>query len=116
MPQKKIFVGWTTLDSAPSADRFAVALVATRLAACVLVDGPVTSHYVWQGKQECAKEWRVWIKFPARHARKINTWLSANHPYATPQWLAVEAATMTEPYRQWVLGNTRKPATTRKKK
>ena len=107
MPRAKILVGWTTVNSAPLARKFAAGLVAARLAACVQVDGPIVSHYEWNGKQTKSKEWRLWIKFSSPQAQAIEDWLCANHPYSTPQWLAVDAAIVAEPYRQWLLENTR---------
>jgi periplasmic divalent cation tolerance protein len=107
MATAKILIGWTTVDSAAAAEKLAAGLVAARLAACAQVDGPVTSHYIWQGKQEHTTEWRVWVKFPAPRAKEIEAWLKAHHPYSTPQWLAVAAAAVAGPYRVWVVENTR---------
>jgi periplasmic divalent cation tolerance protein len=109
MSSGEILVGWTTVDSVAVANQLAADLVAARLAACVAVDGPVTSHYIWEGKQERAAEWRLTIKFPADRAEEIADWLRAHHPYSNPQWLAVEVATVAESYRQWMLENTRQP-------
>ncbi len=107
MPPEKILVGWTTVSSTEIANDLAAGLVAARLAACVAVDGPVTSHYVWEGRQECAPEWRLWVKFPADRADEILAWLRERHPYAVPQWIAVEAAAVAQPYREWIVANTR---------
>jgi periplasmic divalent cation tolerance protein len=109
MTNAKILIGWTTVDSAAVADKLAASLVAARLAACAQVDGPVTAHYIWEGKPERATEWRVWVKFPAKHAKKIAAWLKTHHPYSTPQWLAVEAAAVAGPYRRWVEASTHTP-------
>ncbi len=115
MSAEKIFVGWTTVDSAVRARQLAGRLVAARLAACVVVDGPVTSHYRWKGKQERSREWRLTVKFPADRAQEILQWLKANHPYDNPQWVAVEATAVAVPFRQWVVANTRVPRVTKKK-
>jgi len=115
MPQEKILVGWTTVNSAAVANKLAAGLVAARLAACVQVDGPITSHYSWNGKKERAKEWRLWVKSPTKHAKKLEAWLVAHHPYSTPQWLAVEAAAISQPYRKWVMENTRNPLSARRR-
>jgi len=109
MKPEKVFVGWTTVDSAEVANKLAAGLVAMRLAACVLVDGPVTAHYLWEGKQKRDSEWRLWVKFPSDRADEILAWLKANHPYSIPQWVTVEAASVSEPYRQWLVENTRPP-------
>jgi periplasmic divalent cation tolerance protein len=109
MPQQKILVGWTTVDSAEIANKLAVGLTATRLAACVIVDGPVTSHYWWENEQLRATEWRLWVKFPADRSNEIFAWLRGHHPYAVPQWVVVEAAAVSEPYRDWIVTSTRHP-------
>ena len=85
----------------------AAGLVAARLAACVQVDGPIRSHYIWEGRAEKSREWRLWVKFPSSRARAVEAWLKQHHPYSTPQWLAVPAARVAEPYRAWALENTR---------
>jgi periplasmic divalent cation tolerance protein len=72
------------------------------------------SYYQWQGKPTRAKEWRLWIKFSSHQTRAIEQWLRENHPYSTPQWLAVEATTVSKPYREWILESTSRP--TRRKK
>jgi len=115
MPRAKIFIGWTTVDSVKLANKLAADLVAARLAACVQVDGPMVSHYAWQGKQAHTKEWRLWIKFSSRQKLAIGKWLRIHHPYSTPQWLAVEAATVAKPYREWVLENSGKPLKPKKR-
>jgi periplasmic divalent cation tolerance protein len=106
MPRAKILVGWTTVDSARRAKQLAAGLVAARLAACVQVDGPIASHYVWKGKQTRTKEWRLWIKFSSLQARALEDWLRTYHLYSTPQWLAVEAVEVAKPYREWIMEST----------
>ena len=107
MPLDKILIGWTTVDSATAAEKLAAGLVSARLAACVAVDGPVTSHYWWEGKQERAEEWRLTVKFPVRRAEDVANWLAANHPYSVPQWIAVEADAVSEAYRDWVIASAK---------
>ena len=109
MPLDKILIGWTTVDSAEAADKLAAGLVAARLTACVIVDGPVTSHYWWEGKQERASEWRLTVKFPASRAKEVAAWFAANHPYSVPQWIAVKTSVVAGAYHSWVLANTKSP-------
>ena len=106
---EKIFIGWTTVDSATAAEKVARGVVAARLASCAQVDGPVTSHYIWEGKQKRATEWRVSVKFTSKRAAELEKWLVANHPYSVPQWLAIPASKVAEPYRKWVLETTNGP-------
>jgi periplasmic divalent cation tolerance protein len=109
MPHQKILVGWTTVGSAETAEKLAATLVGTCLAACVIIDGPVTSHYHWDGRQQRSTEWRLWVKFPEDRASEIFAWLRGHHPYEVPQWIVVEASAVSEPYENWVIASTRHP-------
>ena len=99
-----IGIALTTLPSREEADRLAADAVAAGLAACAQVDGPVRSHYTWEGKVESEDEFRVTFKFAATQAAALETWVLARHPYAVPQWLAFAADHASPAYRAWVLG------------
>ncbi|MGJ3243909.1 MAG: divalent-cation tolerance protein CutA [Opitutales bacterium] len=103
----RLLVGWTTVETPEQADRLADGLVRSRLAACVQIDAPVTSHYVWKGKAEADREIRIWTKFPEDRAEALETWLHQNHPYETPQWLAVPAERVHPDYLAWAIEQTR---------
>ena len=53
-----IGIALTTLPSRDEADRLAADAVAAGLAACAQVDGPIRSHYTWEGKVESEDEFR----------------------------------------------------------
>lgn len=99
-----IGIAWTTLPSREEADRLAADAVAAGLAACAQVDGPVRSHYTWEGKVESEDEYRVTFKFPHERASSLESWVHARHPYSVPQWLAIQADHASPAYRAWVLG------------
>lgn len=96
-----LMIGFTTVASRNDADALASALIETRLAACVQIDGPVTSVYRWDGKVETAQEFRLMIKFPAENNRALGEWIAARHPYDTPEWFAVRAEIVAEKYLSW---------------
>lgn len=100
---EEIRLGWTTVTTAEEARRLAEGAVAVCLAACAQIDGPIRSVYRWEGKIENAEEFRVTFKFLAKKSAALEKWLHAAHPYTVPQWLSVAAATVAEPYRQWLL-------------
>ena len=100
-----LLVGWTTVGKREDADRLARGLVETRLAACVQIEGPVSSHYIWQGKAENAEEYRLTVKFIPARAAAVETWLSAHHPYDTPEWIVVRAEHVAEKYLSWARAN-----------
>lgn len=98
-----LMIGWTTTDRRDVAERLARGLVEAGLAACVQVSGPIVSTYRWEGRLETAEEFRLAVKFAASRADDVAQWLAANHPYDTPQWVAVRAAAVGEKYLKWVL-------------
>ena len=101
---KSIHIGWTTLPSRDEADRLAASAVESGLAACAQVDGPVRSHYTWEGEIKSDEEWRVTLKYPSDREPALQAWILSRHPYAVPQWIAVEAAAISPAYQAWVLG------------
>ena len=52
----------STVASLEDADRLAAILLEESLAACVQIDGPIRSHYRWQGQTHCDQEYRLMIK------------------------------------------------------
>jgi periplasmic divalent cation tolerance protein len=100
-----LLIGWTTVASRDDATRLAQGLVNARLGACVQVDGPITSHYVWENRTETAEEFRLTIKFIPARAADVETWLLAHHPYKTPEWIVVRAEHVAEKYLSWARAN-----------
>ena len=102
----QLMIGWTTCGNEATAQKLAQQAVAGKLAACVQVSGPVTSHYVWEGKAERTQEWSLRFKFPARNLENLKAWLIEQHPYDCPQWYAIAANDVHQPYLDWALKNT----------
>jgi len=101
-----MFVAWTTTATRADADRLARGAVETRLAVCAQVDGPITSHYHWEGKLEQAEEFRIWFKYLPANASALSAWVHHHHPYATPQWIEVNAESVGEKYLSWAMANS----------
>jgi len=81
----------TTVDNEAVAKQIAEALISQRLAACVQVSSPITSYYCWQGKQGESVEYRLQIKLLPEQCAAAMAWLSAHHPYQTPELVRLEA-------------------------
>jgi periplasmic divalent cation tolerance protein len=96
-----LLIGWTTCATAEDARRLADGLVDRGLAACVQIEGPVTSVYRWKGAVEQAVEHRLTIKFVPERQVELEQWLRANHPYDTPEWVVVGATMVAEKYLSW---------------
>lgn len=103
-------IGWTTLPSRESAEQLASLLVERRLAACVQVEGPVESHYRWEGKLCRDTEWRLAVKHLAVNAAAIEAAILQNHPYSVPQWIVVDATGVSSAYFAWMVDNHLPPS------
>ena len=97
-------IGWTTLPSREEADQLAAGAVEAGLAACAQVDGPIRSHFTWEGRTQAEEEWRVTLKHASGRADALQAWILARHPHAVAQWVAVEATAVAPAYRAWILG------------
>jgi periplasmic divalent cation tolerance protein len=98
-----MLIAWTTVATLADADRLAADAVARGLAVCVQTEGPVTSHYRWQGARERTSEIRLMFKFLPGQQPALEAWLHATHPYATPEWVVVRAEHVGEKYLSWAV-------------
>ena len=96
-----MWIAWTTVDSRDAAERLARSATEHRLAACVQIEGPVTSFYRWKGKLERAEEWRLMFKCTPEQLGVLEARILAEHPYETPEWIAVRAEHVGEKYLNW---------------
>jgi len=96
-----IVIALTTLPDRAAAERLAAAAVAEGLAACAQVDGPVLSHYAWEGKACREEEWRLTLKVDPRREPALRARVHSLHPHRTPQWITL-AAGASEGYLAWV--------------
>ena len=109
-----MLIAWTTVATLADASRLARGAVEARLAACVQVDGPVTSHYRWEGRIESAQEYRLMFKFLPEQAAALEAWIwrpaSLRHA-RSGSWSRAEH--VSEKYLSWARG-TSTPAPSQK--
>lgn len=91
----------TTFPSQATAAASAELLVAGRLAACVQVEGPISSTYRWQGAVETAVEWRCTCKTTAARRDDCVAAILSGHAYETPQ-VTVVSLEASPAYAAWV--------------
>jgi periplasmic divalent cation tolerance protein len=101
MTRERILTIATTFPSRDSAEACGRRLVERGLAACVQVDGPVTSIYRWRGAVELAAEWRMTCKTTPALEPACSTAILEGHDYETPQ-LTVAPVTASPSYAEWV--------------
>ena len=104
-----MLIAWTTVATRADADRLAAEIIGQRLAACVQIEGPVTSTYHWDGKVERAEEFRLCLKFLPSQSAALSLWMQSHHPYQTPEWIVVQAAEVGEKYLSWARSNSTNP-------
>jgi len=92
----------TTTETKEDAEKIANVLVQKRLAACVQVIGPITSVYWWKEEIEKATEWLCVIKTRKDLYEKIEMAIRHNHPYETPEVLAVPVLEGSKSYLSWL--------------
>lgn len=99
-------LGWTTVETKNDADRIAVGLVQAGLAACVQIEGPISSVYRWKGQVEKQQEFRLLVKFTEAAAGSVEAWVLSHHPYETPEWVVVRVEHVAEKYLSWARANS----------
>lgn len=97
----ELMIGWTTAPDQNTAKMLSEGLVNTRLAACVQVNGPIMSHYMWNDQQEITQEYQLVVKFLELNGAAIEKWLDEHHPYDVPQWVAVKTHLASSKYLMW---------------
>ncbi|WP_280502131.1 divalent-cation tolerance protein CutA [Nocardia farcinica] len=86
---------------------FARSLVADRLAACGNIIPGVRSIFRWQGEIDDEAETLLVLHTRASLVPRIIERADAEHPYDTPQVLALPVAAAHPGYLRWVLAETR---------
>ncbi len=104
-----MLIAWTTVGTLADADRLAAEVVAAGQAACVQIDGPVVSHFRWEGKHERVEEFRLCFKVLPAQLAGLRQRVLAAHPYDTPEWLVVRAEDVGEKYLSWAEATVHSP-------
>jgi periplasmic divalent cation tolerance protein len=96
----------TTTDQEEEANQLAQALLQARLAACVQIVGPMTSHYWWQDELEQATEWLCVIKTREELLDEVVETLHREHSYDTPEVTATPIVGGSDRYLDWIRQET----------
>jgi len=96
-----MLVAWTSVASRSDAERLARGAVEASLASCAQIDGPIESHYRWEGRLERSREFRLAFKLLPENADALEAWVLAHHPYQTPEWIVVRTEHVSEKYLSW---------------
>lgn len=92
----------TTCENKSDAEHIAQQLLHEGLIACGQVDGPIFSHYRWQGENVRGQEYVLRVKtIPSLLARIISR-IEDLHPYEVPEIIGHTITIVNEAYARWV--------------
>ena len=103
----RFFVVLITAPRGRKAEALARALVSARLAACVNAVPGVVSHYRWKGKSVRDAETLLIVKTSRAKLPALTRFVEKNHPYTTPEVLALDASGGSKGYLAWLAGELR---------
>lgn len=92
----------TTTATFEQAEKIAQVLIASELAACVQILPPMTSVYRWQEQVEKTTEHLLLIKTLHTSYAQVEAAIQANHPYQTPEIIALPIAAGATDYLSWL--------------
>ncbi len=95
-----------SIDSQDAARELQRLLVDHRVAACVQVLGPISSTYWWEEEMEDVQEWLCLAKTQARLYEKLESLVKENHPYETPEIIAIPIVAGNRGYLEWIEAET----------
>lgn len=72
------------------------------LAACCQIIGPIESHYIWKNRVEVSKEYLCLMKTTKIRYQKLEKMVKNNHPYDTPEIIAINISHGFKPYLSWL--------------
>ncbi len=96
----------TTTSSEEDAKIIATKLTEQKLAACVQIEGPIKSIYLWKGAIQEDTEWRLKIKTLAIYFDKVETSIKKSHSYETPEIIATNLSFISNDYLNWLISET----------
>lgn len=97
----------TTTDSKDEAQALAASAVEARVAACVQVEGPVSSVYRWEGEAAADEEWRLMFKTTAARYAALEAHIKEHHSYDVPEIIGLPVTHGSAEYLRWVDEETR---------
>ena len=105
MSEKHAIVVLVTTGSADESVKIARSVVEERLAACVNIVPGVRSIYRWEGRVADETEWLLVMKTSRAGFGALETRVRELHSYDVPEVIALDVATGSRPYLDWLLGS-----------
>lgn len=97
-----VLIVMTTVPNAVEADSLAAGIVAKGLAACVQILPQMKSIYLWEGSVQTDSEQLLLIKTLQKNFDGLSNFIEANHSYAVPEIIAIDAEQVSGQYLAWM--------------
>ena len=91
-----------TAPNLKTARTLARAALEARLVACANLVPAMESHYWWKGKLERSNEILIVFKTTKKRLATLEKLILAEHPYDTPEIIALPIASGTKRYLRWI--------------
>jgi periplasmic divalent cation tolerance protein len=100
---------FVTAPNITVARKLAAAALKERLAACANLIPKIESHYWWQGQVESSSEVLIFFKTTGEKLVELQDCVVKNHPYDTPEFVAVNLEHGTQKYLDWIATSVKGP-------
>ena len=94
-----------TAPDLKTARALAKAALTAKLVACANIVPKIESHYWWQGKLEASAEVLIVLKTTRARLAALEQLVVAQHPYDTPEFIALPLAEGNAKYLAWLAGS-----------
>jgi periplasmic divalent cation tolerance protein len=93
---------FVTAPNITVARKIAAEALKERLAACANLVPKIESHYWWQGQLESSSEVLIILKTTKERLADLERDVMKNHPYDTPEFIAVKLDHGSDKYLDWI--------------
>ena len=106
-----VYTGWAvspycvvliTASTSKEADKISMALLKSKLAACVNVVPKITSSYWWKGRIEKASESLLIVKTKKSRVPKLIQKVKSVHSYTVPEVISLPILQGNPDYLRWI--------------
>jgi periplasmic divalent cation tolerance protein len=92
-----------TTANKEEAEKISQKLIEDKLIACANIINPITSHFHWSGKIDCAEECLVVMKSRMDLFEELVECVKSLHSYEVPEVLALPIVAGSESYLGWMV-------------
>jgi periplasmic divalent cation tolerance protein len=105
--EMRFYIVLVTAPNVKTARKIARLAVSEKAAACASLAPGVESYYWWQGKMDQSEEVLILFKTTGDALGRLEKLVMDNHPYDTPEFLALRISKGNRRYLEWCRSSLR---------